>query len=129
MATSDEYPQGEIFAKMFSPIQEPQGDEFLDIKSVSEQHSEQENVESQDQYEPLDDETRKEMSEKKRKFVKRKRAKGCKPGYINKKKDDRAQRKEDAKQDKAEDNDKELFHLYAKACYADGVADALNMND
>ena len=128
MASSDEYPQGEIFAKMFSPIQEPQGDESLDIKSVSEHHSEQENVESQDQYEPLDDETRKEMSEKKRQYLKRKRAKGCKPGYINKKKDDRAQRKEDAKQDKAEENDMELFHLYSKACYADGVADTLNMD-
>ncbi|CAG7554582.1 unnamed protein product [Fusarium equiseti] len=128
MSSTDQYTQGEIFTKMFSPIQNPQGDESSDIKSISEHHSEQEHVESQSDYRPLDDETIKHLREKKRENVKRKRTKTFKPEYINKKKDDRAQRKEDAKKEKAEANDMELFHLYASACYADGVADTMDMD-
>ncbi|RFN54274.1 hypothetical protein FIE12Z_1400 [Fusarium flagelliforme] len=128
MSSTDQYPQGEIFSKMFSPVQDPEGDESSDIKTVSEHHSEQEHVESQSHYEPLGDETRKYMSEKKRENLKRKRAKGFKPEYINKKKDDRAKRKEDAKQEKAEANDMELFRLYASNCYDNGVADTMDMD-
>jgi len=128
MSSTDQYPQGEILTKMFSPVQDPQGDESSDIKSVSEHHSEQEHVESQSHYEPLDDETLKHLREKKRENVKRKRAKGCKPEYINKKKDDRAQRKEDAKQEKAEAKDMELFRLYASTCYANGVAETMDVD-
>ncbi|KAJ4138478.1 hypothetical protein NW768_002313 [Fusarium equiseti] len=128
MSSTDQTPQGEIFSMMFSPVQHPQGDESSDIKSVSEHHSEQQHVESQSQYEPLDDETLKHMREKKRASVKRKRAKTFKPEYINKKKEDRAQREEDAKQDKAEAKDMELFRLYASTCYADGVADKMDLD-
>lgn len=128
MSSTVEHPQGEIFSKMFSPVQNPQGDESSDIKSVSEHHSEQDHVESQFHYEPLDDETLKHLREKKRENVKRKRAKTCKAEYINKKKDDRAQRKEDAKQEKAEAEDMELFRLYASTCYANGVADTMDLD-
>jgi hypothetical protein len=128
MSSTAEYPHGEIFAKMFSPVQNPQDDESSDIKSISEHHSEQEQLESESHYEPLDDETLKHMREKKREMLKRKRAKTCKPEYINKKKKDRAQRKEDAKEEKAEAKDMELFRLYASACYADGVADTMDMD-
>src|SRR5688572_19753510 len=81
MSSTAEYPQGEIFAKMFSPVQNPQDDGSSDIKSISEHHSEQEQLESESHYEPLDDETLKHMREKKREMLKRKRAKTCKPEY------------------------------------------------